>query len=84
MKIIGSGCFGAIYTAYNKAALEKVAIKRVFKEDADDGREAHTQYGLQHENILKLFEFIVIISIRNVFSFGILSSNSMMKFSQDN
>lgn len=44
MKIIGSGCFGAIYTAYNKAALEKVAIKRVFKEDADDGREAHTQY----------------------------------------
>lgn len=59
MKIIGSGCFGTIYTAYNKASLENVAIKRAFKEDADNGRAAHTQYGLQHENILKLFEFIV-------------------------
>lgn len=58
MNIIGSGLFGNVYAAYNKASLELVAIKHMLKCDADGGREANIQHGLQHENILRLFKCI--------------------------
>ena len=64
LEVLGQGTFGVVYLAKNKFTEELVALKKIRKQQEEDGvpssalREIALLMELEHVNIVKLIEVI--------------------------